>query len=147
MILPAGFYYPGIGFPLSITGCTILAPFTLMTVSSCPFCRIISGDISADILHRDQSLVCFKDSRPVTPVHILIVPQEHIVSMNETEPAHCELLGHMLLTARRLAAEAGLDHTGYRLVINTGPDAGQSVFHLHLHLIGGRRMPFHFQEL
>jgi histidine triad (HIT) family protein len=117
-----------------------------MTLFSCPFCQIISGEITADILLRDQSLVCFKDSRPVTPVHILVVPQEHIVSMNETKSAHNELLGHMLLTARRLAAETGLDQNGYRLVINTGPDAGQSVFHLHLHLIGGRRMPFHFQD-
>lgn len=117
-----------------------------MNASSCPFCRIITGEIPAGILHRDEYLICFKDTRPVTPVHILVVPIEHIESMNDTEPTHRGLLGHMLLTARRLAAETGLERSGYRLVINTGPDGGQSVFHLHLHLLGGRRMLFQFQE-
>ncbi len=115
-----------------------------MDAPTCPFCRIIRGELPAEILFRDNSLICFRDARPVTPVHILVVPLEHIESMNATMPRHQNLIGHMLLTARRLAAEAGLQADGFRLVINTGPDAGQSVFHLHLHVIGGRHMPFRF---
>lgn len=115
-----------------------------MNIPGCPFCKIITGELSAEILFRDDSLICFQDARPITPVHILIVPLEHIESMNQASSQHQELLGHMLLTARELTAGTRLERSGYRLVINTGADAGQSVFHLHLHLIGGRAMPFHF---
>ena len=121
-----------------------LAPNPLMEVSPCPFCRIIRDELPAEVLFRDDLLICFRDARPVTPVHLLVVPLEHIESMNSVLPAHQNLLGHMLLTAKRLAAETGLKDGGFRLVINTGPDAGQSVFHLHLHVIGGRHMPFRF---
>ncbi len=124
--------------------CMNLAPLSLMDAPTCPFCRIIRGELPAEILFRDDSLICLQDAHPVTPVHILVVPLEHIESMNAAMPRHQNLIGHMLLTARRLAAEAGLQADGYRLVINTGPDAGQSVFHLHLHVIGGRHMPFRF---
>lgn len=123
----------------------ILAPITLMNAAKCPFCRIINGELSAEILFRDDSLICFQDAHPITPIHILIVPLEHIESLNAATSTHKVLLGHMQLTARQLAAEAGLAESGYRLVINSGPDAGQSVFHLHLHLIGGRHMPFRFE--
>jgi histidine triad (HIT) family protein len=122
-----------------------LAPPPLMNVASCPFCRIINGDLSAEVLFRDDALICFLDAHPITPVHLLIVPLEHIESLNTVTPTHQDLLGHMLLTARHLAAENGLMESGYRLVINSGADAGQSVFHLHLHLIGGRPMPFRFE--
>ena len=115
-----------------------------MNPSACPFCRIIQGDQPAEVVYRDETLICFTDARPITPVHILIVPLEHIESLNDATSAHQELLGHMLLTARELISGTRLERSGYRLVINTGLDAGQSVFHLHLHLIGGRAMPFQF---
>jgi histidine triad (HIT) family protein len=121
-----------------------LAPLPPMNPTSCPFCRIIQGELPAEILYRDDSLICFIDARPITPVHILIVPLEHIESLNAITSAHQELLGHMILTAKDLIPGTRLERSGYRLVINTGPDAGQSVFHLHLHLIGGRAMPFIF---
>ena len=91
-------------------------------------------------------MTAFFDVRPITPVHILVVPNQHLESINQVSPNDEQLLGHMITVARQLAHDQQLENSGYRLVINTGPDAGQSVFHLHLHLIGGRHMPFHFRE-
>ena len=116
-----------------------------MRVLSCPFCKIIAGQTPARILYQDEQATAFWDARPIAPVHVLIVPNEHIHSNNEVAAEHAALLGHLNLVAARLARELKVDQSGYRLVINTGPDAGQSVFHLHMHLIGGRRMPFSFQ--
>jgi histidine triad (HIT) family protein len=114
-------------------------------MKDCIFCRIINGEAPATIVFADEFVTAFFDIHPITPVHILVVPNEHIESVNEVEEKHAALLGHMIVVARQLAFANGLDQRGYRLVINTGPEAGQSVFHLHLHLIGGRRMPFRFQ--
>jgi len=105
---------------------------------SCTFCRIISGDLPADILHQDDLVIAFRDIHPAAPTHILIVPIEHIPSINQLTKDHNQLLGSMFLVARELAVENGIDNTGYRLIINTGPDANQTIFHLHLHLIGGQ---------
>lgn len=116
-----------------------------MHVLSCPFCKIIAGQAPARILYRDEQATAFWDARPITPVHVLIVPNEHITSNNEITAEHEGFLGHLCLVAARLARDLKVDQSGYRLVINTGPDAGQSVFHLHMHLIGGRQMPFKFQ--
>ena len=109
---------------------------------TCPFCRIIAGETSTPILYTDGWVTAFRDIHPITPVHILIVPNKHLVSLDEMQDADEPLLGHMVNTARQLAVENGIQDSGYRLVINTGPNAGQSVFHMHLHLIGGRPMPF-----
>jgi len=111
----------------------------------CIFCRIIAGDAPAQILYRDDQVTVFQDSHPIAPVHILVVPNEHIASLNDCDLKHEALLGHMTCVARRLAAQHGIEESGYRLVINTGPHAGQSVFHLHLHLLGGRHLPFRFE--
>ena len=111
---------------------------------SCPFCRIIAGQAPAEILYRDEQVTAFRDARPVAPVHVLIVPNEHIESNNDVTVEHERLLGHLNRVAARLAQEMKVERSGYRLVINTGPDAGQSVFHLHMHLIGGRHLPFRF---
>jgi histidine triad (HIT) family protein len=105
----------------------------------CLFCKIIAGDIPAEVVYRDDQLIAIRDINPVAPVHILLLPIRHIASVAEALPADAELLGALNLAAARLAAEAGLAR-GYRLVINTGADGGQSVSHLHLHLIGGRAM-------
>jgi histidine triad (HIT) family protein len=110
----------------------------------CIFCRIIRGESPSQIIHQDDQVTVFRDIAPKTPVHLLIVPNRHIESLNQLESTDAELMGNLCLTAARLAAEQGISESGYRLVINTGDDAGQSVSHLHLHLIGGRHMPVFF---
>ncbi len=110
----------------------------------CIFCRIIRGGAPAQIVYQDELLTVFRDIAPKAPIHLLIVPNRHIESLNQLGDADAELMGRLCLTAARLAAENGISESGYRLVINTGADAGQSVSHLHLHLIGGRHMPVFF---
>jgi histidine triad (HIT) family protein len=112
--------------------------------SPCVFCDIINGDKPAAILYRDEQVTAFKDIQPKTPVHILIVPNQHFTSINEAKEEDEQLIGHILLIACKLAEQEGIQTSGFRLIINTGPDAGQSVSHLHLHLLGGRHIPFRF---
>ena len=114
-------------------------------MSHCVFCQIAAGQIPAKILYQDDQVTAFHDAHPIAPVHVLIVPNRHIESVNQVNPADEPVLGHLIQVARQLAPELGVQHSGYRLVVNTGPDAGQSVFHLHLHLIGGRSLPFRFE--
>ena len=108
----------------------------------CIFCRIITGQVDGKIIYHDQEVTAFLDAHPVTPVHILIVPNKHITSLNQLEEGDAYLIGKMALVARQIAQEQGVETSGYRLMINTGADAGQSVFHLHLHLIAGRHLGF-----
>ena len=108
----------------------------------CIFCRIAAGKVPAKIVYQDEEITAFWDGRPAAPVHILIIPNRHIPSANELEPADAEMLGRMILRAKEIAGEEGVAETGYRLFINTGPDGCQSVYHLHLHLMGGMRLPF-----
>jgi histidine triad (HIT) family protein len=110
----------------------------------CIFCQIIYQEKPAHILYEDELVIAFHDIRPIAPVHVLVVPKLHIESMNFVTLEHENLLGHMFTIARSIAAELGIEQSGYRLMINTGKDGGQSIFHLHLHLIGGRYLPFHF---
>ena len=107
--------------------------------TNCLFCKIIAGEIPADIVYRDEQVIAIRDINPVAPVHLLVLPIRHISSVAEAQASDSLLLGALALTAARLAAEAGLAR-GYRLVINTGADGGQSVGHLHQHVIGGRAM-------
>ncbi len=102
------------------------------------FSRIIAGEIPADIVYRDEFCIAFRDIQPQAPVHLLIVPIEPIASVAHASPAHEQLLGHLLIVAAHLGEEFGVADSGYRLIINHGDDAGQTVHHLHLHLIGGR---------
>ncbi|MCB2225809.1 MAG: histidine triad nucleotide-binding protein [Desulfarculaceae bacterium] len=102
------------------------------------FSRIIAKEIPADIVHQDELVTAFRDVNPAAPTHILIVPNQEIASLNELGPGEAELAGHMLLVARDLAAKEGVAEKGFRLIINTGPEGGQEVMHLHMHLIGGR---------
>ncbi len=111
----------------------------------CIFCEIIAGRLPAAVLYQDERITAFQDAAPIAPVHILLVPNRHIPSVNAAAPEDEAVLGHLITVARQLAQAQNLQDSGYRLVINTGPDAGQSVFHLHMHLIGGRKMPFHFK--
>ncbi|MGA9398400.1 MAG: histidine triad nucleotide-binding protein [Anaerolineaceae bacterium] len=110
----------------------------------CIFCQIIQGKAPARIVYQDERVTAFWDVNPRMPVHLLVVPNKHIESLDALDTKDVGLLGQIILTARRLASEQGIGGSGYRLVINNGPDAGQSVSHLHLHLIGGRRMPVFF---
>jgi len=111
----------------------------------CIFCRIIKGDLHAEIVYQDERVTAFWDIHPIAPVHILVVPNQHIESVNTVSQEDDSILGHLIITAGQIAKSQGVENSGYRLVINTGPDAGQSIFHLHLHLIGGRHLSFRSQ--
>jgi len=108
-------------------------------MSDTVFSKIIRREIPAQIVYEDERAIAFKDIAPQAPVHLLVVPKEPIPGIAQAKPEHEALLGHLLLTAQRVAAEAGLSK-GYRLVINQGEDGGQTVFHLHIHVLGGRAM-------
>jgi|OpeIllAssembly_1097287.scaffolds.fasta_scaffold1266947_1 histidine triad (HIT) family protein len=107
---------------------------------SCVFCKIVSNEAKASIVYRDEQVTAFRDIHPAAPTHILIVPNKHIESVNTLEAEDEQLIGHLFTTAGKLAKEEGIEKGGYRLIANTGIDGGQTVFHLHLHLIGGQRM-------
>ncbi|HEY0083438.1 MAG TPA: histidine triad nucleotide-binding protein [Pyrinomonadaceae bacterium] len=111
-----------------------------MAELSCIFCQVVAGIVSADIIHEDERALAFRDINPQAPVHALVIPREHLESLDEAATRDDDVLGHLLRVASRVAREEGLSETGYRTVINTGAGAGQSVFHLHLHVIGGRRL-------
>jgi len=104
------------------------------------FNKIIRREIPADILYEDEFCVVFRDVNPQAPTHILIIPKETISNLNNVAVENTELLGHLLLVGKKIAKEEGIDNTGYRIIINTGPDGGQTVDHLHVHLIGGTHL-------
>lgn len=107
-------------------------------MTGCIFCRLAAGEIPSDVVHRDEQCLAFRDIEPRAPVHLLIIPIRHIGSLADLTQDDVALAGHLQWTAARLAAEAGLDEHGYRVVVNCGRDGGQTVGHLHLHLLGGR---------
>lgn len=109
---------------------------------NCIFCRIISGEAPGTILFRDELVTAFRDAHPKASTHILVTPNRHISSVNELDEEDAALVGHMILVAKAIAKNEGVAKNGYRIIINTGPDAGQSVFHLHLHLIAGKHAWF-----
>jgi histidine triad (HIT) family protein len=111
-----------------------------MSEQSCLFCRIVSQDIPADFVHQEDSAVVIRDLNPQAPTHLLVIPKEHIESLDDASQKDETLLGHLLRIAARVANAEGLAEGGYRTVINNGAGAGQSVFHLHLHVLGGRPM-------
>ncbi|MFW6255531.1 MAG: histidine triad nucleotide-binding protein [Candidatus Sumerlaeota bacterium] len=107
-------------------------------MTDCLFCKIASGDIPGDIVYRDDDCLAFRDIHPQAPTHILIIPLKHIPTINDVEEDSAELIGKMTLVAKKLAADEGTEESGYRLVFNCQEGAGQSVFHIHMHLLGGR---------
>ena len=111
-------------------------------MGDCIFCKIVAGTAKADIVYKDEQVTAFRDIHPVAPTHILIVPNRHIESVAKLEPADAPLAGYLLLTARKLAEREGIAENGFRVMINTGPHGGQTVPHLHMHLIGGQHMKF-----
>jgi len=106
----------------------------------CLFCKIFAREIPAKEVFRDEEIVAFEDIRPVAPTHVLVIPKEHVTGIHDLTPAHATMLGRMVQVANRVADERKIDRDGYRLVFNKGPHAGQTVYHLHLHLLGGRTM-------
>ena len=108
-------------------------------MSDCIFCKIANKEIESDIVYEDDRVVAFNDINPHAPVHVLVIPKKHIVGVAEARDKDAELMGHLQLVAAMLAKEKGIAE-GYRIVVNSGPLAGQSVMHLHYHLLGGRRL-------
>lgn len=109
-------------------------------MTDCLFCKIIRKEIAANIIYEDEKVLAFDDINPQAPSHILIIPKEHIPTINDLTEDQNELIGYLVLTAKKIAKKLGVDETGYRLVLNCNPDSGQMVYHIHLHLLGGRQM-------
>lgn len=107
-------------------------------MNDCIFCKIINRELSSNILYEDEQAVAFPDIQQKAPTHILIVPKQHIESLRDITTEHEKLMGHLLWIASFLGAEQEIDESGYRVIINTGTDAGQEVFHIHVHLLGGK---------
>jgi histidine triad (HIT) family protein len=108
--------------------------------ADCLFCKIVNRELPADIVHEDDDLVAFNDISPQAPTHILIIPKAHVATVNDLTDSHMELPGKLVLRARALAAEKGIAESGYRLILNCNAEGGQTVYHLHLHLLGGRQL-------
>ena len=112
----------------------------MATSEDCIFCKIVAGEIPAAKVFEDERALAFSDINPQAPTHALVIPRAHIASLNEAEESDEALLGHLLAVAARVAREAGHAESGYRTVINTGAGAGQTVFHIHVHVLGGRAL-------
>lgn len=106
----------------------------------CLFCRIANGELPTEIVYEDDMLLAFRDINPQAPTHMLVIPKRHIESINHATLDDAELLGHMIFAAKEVASQEGLHDNGYRLVFNTNHHGGQTVYHIHLHVLGGRQM-------
>lgn len=109
-------------------------------MTDCLFCKMAAGEIKPDTVLENDDVIAFRDINPQAPTHVLVIPRQHIATLNDLQPEHAELVGRMYLAAREVARIDGLDQRGYRTVMNCLEEAGQSVFHLHLHVLGGRPM-------
>ncbi len=107
---------------------------------NCIFCKMASGEIKPDVVYEDDSVLAFRDLNPQAPTHVLIIPREHIETLNDVTDAQGRLIGRMVAAVRKVAAQEGIADSGYRTVFNCNAEGGQSVYHLHLHLLGGRPM-------
>lgn len=109
-------------------------------MSNCLFCRIAAGEIPAKIAYQDDDVVAFHDINPQAPLHVLVIPRKHIATINDLTADDAELVGKLYLAAQKIVTEAGYAEEGYRTVMNCGVDAGQTVFHIHLHVLAGRQL-------
>jgi histidine triad (HIT) family protein len=107
---------------------------------NCLFCKVARGEIPATVVFEDTDIMAFRDINPQAPAHLLVIPKTHIATLNDIDTDHAPLLGQMILTAKKLAAEEGFADAGYRLVFNVNSDGGQTVHHIHLHILAGRQM-------
>ncbi|MDO8663292.1 MAG: histidine triad nucleotide-binding protein [Candidatus Wildermuthbacteria bacterium] len=111
-------------------------------MESCIFCKIVKKEMPAAIIFEDEEIIAFKDVNPIAPVHILIIPKKHVPTINSLGPQDGDLAWKILLAAKKIVKERGIFESGYRLVFNVGKDAGQTVEHIHLHLLGGKELPW-----
>ena len=109
-------------------------------MSDCIFCQMVSGKIQPDVVYENDDVLAFRDISPQAPTHVLVVPKKHISTTNELQPEDAELVGKLVLGAQKVAEIDGLTEQGYRMVLNCNEEAGQTVFHIHIHVLGGRRM-------
>jgi histidine triad (HIT) family protein len=109
-------------------------------MEDCLFCKIVNKKIPSELIFEDERIVAFNDINPQAPIHILIIPKEHFASLNDVPEEKADILGHILARARQIAQNIGIQESGYRIVLNTERDSGQEVYHIHFHLLGGRRM-------
>lgn len=109
-------------------------------MSDCIFCKMVAGKIQADVVYEDDDVLAFRDINPVMPHHLLVIPKTHIATINDLEAGDAEVVGKLYLAAAKIAADLGFAESGYRTVVNCNRDGGQLVFHLHMHLLGGRGM-------
>lgn len=109
-------------------------------MSDCLFCKMVSGEIKPDVVYEDAEVLAFRDLHPQAPTHVLVVPKLHISTLNDVRPEQAPLIGKLFLAAQQVAQKEGIAERGYRAVINCNREAGQSVFHVHLHVLGGRGM-------
>lgn len=120
--------------------CIIALLIQMRLPMNCLFCKIAQGAIPASVVYEDNEIMAFHDLNPQAPKHLLIIPKQHIATLNEASDANQALLGKMILGAKKIAQTEGISDAGYRLVFNINPDGGQTVYHIHLHLLGGRHM-------
>jgi histidine triad (HIT) family protein len=109
-------------------------------MADCLFCKMVAGDIKPNVVYEDKELLAFRDINPQAPTHVLIIPKQHIATINDIESSHEALVGKLFLAAQRIAGDEGIADSGYRVVMNCNAHAGQAVFHIHLHVLGGRQM-------
>lgn len=109
-------------------------------MTDCLFCKMIAGEITPDTVYEDDEVLAFRDINPQAPTHVLVVPKVHISTLNDLDTDHAALVGKLYLAAKKVAGDEGLSERGYRTVMNCNAEAGQTVFHIHLHLLGGRPM-------
>jgi histidine triad (HIT) family protein len=111
-----------------------------MTPDSCIFCKIVAGEIPASVVYQDELVLAIRDLNPAASTHVLILPKQHVESVNDAAPENETLFGHLFSVARKIAEQEGVSTDGYRVVVNTGKNGGQSVPHLHMHVLGGRAL-------
>jgi len=111
-----------------------------VVMAKCIFCRMVDGEIKPDVVYEDEDVLAFRDTNPQSPTHVLLIPKQHIATTNDLDEGNAAIVGQLYLAARQVAANEGIAERGYRMVMNCNPEAGQSVYHIHLHLLGGRPM-------
>ena len=109
-------------------------------MSDCLFCKMVAGEIKPDVVFEDDAVMAFRDANPQAPLHVLIIPRVHIATTNDLTDENADIVGRLYLAAKQIAADEGVAEPGYRMVMNCNPGAGQSVYHIHLHLLGGRSL-------
>jgi histidine triad (HIT) family protein len=109
-------------------------------MADCIFCKMVNGEIQPDIVYEDEDVLAFRDANPTAPTHVLVIPKEHIATTNDLDEESAGIVGKLYLAAKQVAGNDGIAERGYRMVMNCNPEAGQSVYHIHLHVLGGRAM-------